>query len=322
MNPGYALPDDVLLLVDECRAYAELLPSLSFMRRFSILSNWETRVIMCCCWRTFSKIYGLAGLRVGWGYFADDIRDQVRKVLNPGSVSLLSQVAARAAMEDQEAVREARPLNCTAARVSINSNQRPGFDSSTQSNQLYPGRFRYRGRRGIGIRVFAQAQAGGKTDGRLRFTLLPAYYHAAPESRCKSRRRRWLSGARLVRNRSFELGDITLADTRLRRIGMIVPGSNTNAEPDCLLLVPPGVTIHTTRSGGYDVEAIPDSDEMRRFARQSLDEQLQLLVDGRVELIAYACTSATLADGPEFDQAFCDEITAKTGLPAVTRRAP
>ena len=99
---------------------------------------------------------------------------------------------------------------------------------------------------------------------------------------------------------------------------MIVPGSNTNAEPDCLLLAPTGVTIHTTRSGGYDVEAIPDSDEMRRFARQALDQQLQLLVDGRVELIAYACTSATLADGPGFDQAFCDEITAKTGLPAVT----
>ena len=99
---------------------------------------------------------------------------------------------------------------------------------------------------------------------------------------------------------------------------MIVPSSNTNAEPDCLKLAPRGVTIHTTRSGGYDVESIPDSDEMRRFASQSLDQQLQLLVDGRVEIIAYACTSATLADGPEFDQAFCDEITAKCGLPAVT----
>jgi len=99
---------------------------------------------------------------------------------------------------------------------------------------------------------------------------------------------------------------------------MIVPASNTNAEPDCLMLAPPGLTIHYTRSGGYDVEAIPDSDEMRRFVRLALDGQLQLLVDGRVELIAYACTSATLADGPEFDQAFCDEITEKSGLPAVT----
>ena len=99
---------------------------------------------------------------------------------------------------------------------------------------------------------------------------------------------------------------------------VIVPSSNTNAEPDFQMLAPAGVTLHCTRSGGYDVEAIPDSSEMRRFARQALDQQLQLLVDGRVELIAYACTSATLSDGPEFDAAFCAEITAKTGLPAVT----
>ncbi len=116
----------------------------------------------------------------------------------------------------------------------------------------------------------------------------------------------------------FKLGGITLTDRRRRRIGVIVPSSNTNAEPDCLLLAPDGVTIHATRSGGYDVESIPDSDEMRRFVRQGLDQQLQLLVDGRVELIAYACTSATLADGPDFDQAFCEEISAKSGLPAVT----
>ena len=116
----------------------------------------------------------------------------------------------------------------------------------------------------------------------------------------------------------FALGEHRIVDLRRRRLGIIVPASNTNAEPDCLMLAPPGVTIHTTRSGGYDVESIPDSDEMRRFARQSLDQPVGLLVDGRVELIAYACTSATLADGPDFDQDFCAEITAKSGLPAVT----
>ena len=116
----------------------------------------------------------------------------------------------------------------------------------------------------------------------------------------------------------FELGGQVLANSRLRRIGMIVPASNTNAEPDSLMLAPEGVTIHTTRSGGYDVDAIPDSDEMRRFVRQDLDQQLQLLMDARVELIAYACTSATLADGPDFDRTFCEEITATTGIPAVT----
>jgi maleate cis-trans isomerase len=114
------------------------------------------------------------------------------------------------------------------------------------------------------------------------------------------------------------LGDTRLANRRRRRIGVIVPSSNTNAEPDLQMLAPADLTLHCTRSGGYDVEAVPDSAEMRRFARQGLDQQLQLLVDGRVELIAYACTSATLSDGPEFDAGFCSGITAKTGLPAVT----
>ncbi len=116
----------------------------------------------------------------------------------------------------------------------------------------------------------------------------------------------------------FHLGDTSIADKRRRRIGMIVPASNTNAEPDCLLLAPPGLTLHVTRSGGYDVEAVPDSGEMRRFSRQALDQQLQLLQDARVEIIAYACTSATLADGPAYDREFCAEIERQSGLPAVT----
>ena len=61
---------------------------------------------------------------------------------------------------------------------------------------------------------------------------------------------------------------------RLKRIGLIVPSSNTNVEPDCMMLCPPGVTIHSSRSGGYDVETIPDSAEMRRFVRQSVDLSL------------------------------------------------
>ena len=85
---------------------------------------------------------------------------------------------------------------------------------------------------------------------------------------------------------------------RLKRIGLIVPSSNTNVEPDCMMLCPPGVTIHSSRSGGYDVETIPDSAEMRRFVRQSVDKNCKDLMDARVDVIAYGCTSATLSDGP------------------------
>ena len=98
-----ALPEKVLLLVDE--AYAEFAEEGFHEPLFDLIELGNTVIT-----RTFSKIYGLAGLRVGWGYFSDDIRNQVRKVINPGSVSLLSQVAARAAIEDQENMRLARRL--------------------------------------------------------------------------------------------------------------------------------------------------------------------------------------------------------------------
>ena len=105
---------------------------------------------------------------------------------------------------------------------------------------------------------------------------------------------------------------------RTKRIGLIVPSSNTNAEPDCMMLCPTGVTIHSARSGGYDVDAIPDSAEMRKFVRQSLDQNCKDLTDARVDLIAYGCTSATLAEGPAFDATFCNKLTEMTGRPAVT----
>jgi len=105
---------------------------------------------------------------------------------------------------------------------------------------------------------------------------------------------------------------------RSKRIGLIVPSSNTNIEPDCLMLCPTGVTIHSARSGGYDVEAIPDSAEMRKFVRQSVDKNCKDLMDARADVIAYGCTSATLSDGPEFDAAFCRRLTDLTGRPVVT----
>lgn len=106
--------------------------------------------------------------------------------------------------------------------------------------------------------------------------------------------------------------------SRAIRIGLIVPASNTNVEPDCALLAPDGVTIHSERSGGYDPRVIPDSGEMRRFVRQSMDGHIRNLTDARVDLIAYGCTSATLSDGPQFDREFCEYLERRAGCPAVT----
>ena len=42
-------------------------------------------------------------------------------------------------------------------------------------------------------------------------------------------------------------------------LGIMVPSSNRTLEPDCALLAPPEVTLHFTRFGGYDVDAVPDN---------------------------------------------------------------
>ncbi len=105
---------------------------------------------------------------------------------------------------------------------------------------------------------------------------------------------------------------------RTGRIGLIVPSSNTNIEPDFAMLCPQGVTIHVARSGGYDVNAIPDSAEMQKFARHSLDQNINDLRDARIDIVAYGCTSATLSEGPEFDAQFCSQLQHKLGVMAVT----
>ena len=96
-----ALPEDVLLLVDE--AYAEFVEPDFHSPLFDLAETTNTVIT-----RTFSKIYGLAGLRVGWGYFPTEIYHQLRKVINPSSVSSVSQAAARAAMADQAYAARAR----------------------------------------------------------------------------------------------------------------------------------------------------------------------------------------------------------------------
>lgn len=89
------LPDDVLLVVDQ--AYAEFADAENDPAEIFALADRGDTVIL----RTFSKAYGLAGARVGWGYFPPEIVNEVRKLLNPNNVSISSQAAASAAMRDQ-----------------------------------------------------------------------------------------------------------------------------------------------------------------------------------------------------------------------------
>ena len=102
------------------------------------------------------------------------------------------------------------------------------------------------------------------------------------------------------------------------RLGIVVPVSNTNLEPDMMLLAPPGVSLHFARAGGYDVDRIPDEQQMRQYSDTPVDEIVASLVNCRADLIVYGCTSATLAQGPAYDRAFRANIERLAGVPAVT----
>jgi len=84
-------------VIDE--AYGEFADHLQ-EPMFDLVTRGDTVVL-----RTFSKAYGLAGMRVGWGVFPQQIAKHVRKVMNPNNISVAGQAAACAAVEDHAYMR-------------------------------------------------------------------------------------------------------------------------------------------------------------------------------------------------------------------------
>ena len=102
------------------------------------------------------------------------------------------------------------------------------------------------------------------------------------------------------------------------RIGVLVPFTNANLEPDFAMMCPPGISIHTARMGGYDEDAVPDEAQMQGLGAADLDEPLHLLAGIKPDVVVYGCTSATLTHGPDFDRALAQRIAANSGAKTVT----
>jgi len=103
------------------------------------------------------------------------------------------------------------------------------------------------------------------------------------------------------------------------KIGMLVPFTNTNLEPDFELMRPPNTTIHFQRMGGYDVDEIPGSDQMAGLGASDISYDLRMISGVRPDVVLYGCTSATLTHGPSFDADLAEKI--KTGSGAVSLTA-
>src|SRR5215469_15904907 len=120
------------------------------------------------------------------------------------------------------------------------------------------------------------------------------------------------------RRMRVRIGDTEMNSRTTARIGVVVPYSNTNLESDMILLCPVEASLHFTRAGGYDLDAMPDADQMRKFALTSLETAITWLAAVRPHVILYGCTSATISLGREFDSEFSRSIERQGGAPAIT----
>lgn len=99
------LPEHVLVVLDE--AYAEYVTDSTYPDSFSLL-DYNPRLLIL---RTFSKAYGLAAFRVGYGVGHPDVLSHLHRVRDPFNVNRLAQKAATAALEDEGFITYCRNQN-------------------------------------------------------------------------------------------------------------------------------------------------------------------------------------------------------------------
>ena len=104
------VPDDVLLVMDE--AYIDFLEDPLDLVSLVRLGARKNLILT----RTFSKIHGLAGLRIGYGIANPELVAALEKIRQPFNINLLAQTAALAALDDVEHVRKTRANNFAGLR--------------------------------------------------------------------------------------------------------------------------------------------------------------------------------------------------------------
>lgn len=98
-----AMPDDCILVLDE--AYKEYVDDPDYPESIDYI---DKRVLVA---RTFSKLHGLAGLRVGYGVAHENVIEFMNRVRQPFNVNMLAQAAAAAAIGDVEHQEKVRRIN-------------------------------------------------------------------------------------------------------------------------------------------------------------------------------------------------------------------
>ncbi len=137
------VPDHVIVAVDE--AYFEYATHADYPDSLDYLKENKNVVAL----RTFSKIYGLAGLRIGYGITTAEIAELLNKVRQPFNTNSLGQIGALAALSDRKHVEKSVAVNNEGKQFLYHAFQRLGvsyvptetnfilFESPRDAKELY-----------------------------------------------------------------------------------------------------------------------------------------------------------------------------------------
>jgi histidinol-phosphate aminotransferase len=117
-----AVPRRVVIVLDQ--AYFEYVQDKDYFNGIDYIGRYPNLIVL----RTFSKVYGLAGLRIGYGVAHPQIVSDVDRVRPPFNVNRLAQEAAVAALEDADFVRRSVESNETGRRYLYGEFERLGLE--------------------------------------------------------------------------------------------------------------------------------------------------------------------------------------------------
>jgi histidinol-phosphate aminotransferase len=103
------LKKSILLVLDD--AYFEYMKNKDYKSSLDLFKNKDNVVVI----RTFSKIYGLASLRVGWGYAPKKIINAMNAIKPPFNVNQVAQIAATEALKDKKFINQSVKHNIAEA---------------------------------------------------------------------------------------------------------------------------------------------------------------------------------------------------------------
>jgi histidinol-phosphate aminotransferase len=149
-----SVPPQVLVVLDE--AYNEYLPHDLRYDSVSWLRDFPNLIIS----RTFSKAYGLAGLRVGYALAGELVADMLNRVRQPFNVNSVAQAAAVAALQDESFVRRTCELNQAGMEQITQGLTRLGLEFIPSFGNF------------VCCRIANSAESGGKGAGQMYRRLL------------------------------------------------------------------------------------------------------------------------------------------------------